>query len=352
MISFVVPAHNEEGCLGRTLEAIHGVGRELGIEYEIVVADDASTDGTGDVARGHGARLVRVEHRQIAATRNSGARAALGERIFFVDADTVVNAKAVAAAIRVMDKGAVGGGAPVWVEGPVPLYVRVIELFGGIGCTLVGFTGGAFMFCTRAAFDATGGFNERVYWAEEGFMTMALRREGRFVVLWERVLTSGRRFRKNSGSELLGGFLKAIVSPVKMVTRRASVEKIWYDSDRTEDERMPSSLGVRISNGIALVVMLILVTGPLWNFVPHSLTPWSSALGKFRFVAAVLLVHAGLLLLPVAAVLLLNLLRQKRWTGILQSVLVITFCTWQGWGAANGVVWVWTEIGISVGSLF
>src|SRR5687768_7122000 len=283
MISFVVPAHNEEACLERTLQAIHASVRQLGMKHEIVVVDDASTDATGEIARTHHARVVRVNHRQIAATRNSGARAAMGDRIFFVDADTVVNSRALAAALRVMDQGAVGGGAPVWVEGPVPLYVRIIEWVGGLGCTLVGFTGGAFMFCTREAFEATGGFNQRVYWAEEGFMTLALRREGKFVVLWQRVLTSGRRFRKTSASVLLAGVLKAIVSPVKMVTHRASVEKIWYDSDRTHDEKMPSSIAVRISNGIALILMLILVTGPLWNFVPRSLTPLSSGLGKVRF---------------------------------------------------------------------
>src|SRR6185503_16812179 len=100
MISFVVPAHNEEACLGRTLRAIHDSTHEIGQPYEIIVADDASTDATGEIAREHGAKVVQVNHRQIAATRNSGARAASGERIFFVDADTVINARVLAAALR------------------------------------------------------------------------------------------------------------------------------------------------------------------------------------------------------------------------------------------------------------
>src|SRR5688572_32987220 len=132
MISFVVPAHNEEACLGRTLDAIHASARAVQIEYEIVVANDASTDSTTNIAESHGAKVVHVNHRQIAATRNSGARTARGARIFFVDADTVINPKTLQAALRVMDRGAVGGGAPVWVEGPVPIYVRVIEWVGGI----------------------------------------------------------------------------------------------------------------------------------------------------------------------------------------------------------------------------
>ena len=103
-ISFVVPAHNEQASLPRTLQAIHDSARPTGQSYEIVVVDDASTDGTAEIARQHGAAVISVHHRQIAATRNSGGRAARGERIFFVDADTKANARAVAAALRPSSK--------------------------------------------------------------------------------------------------------------------------------------------------------------------------------------------------------------------------------------------------------
>jgi len=76
----------------------------VGQPYEIIVVDDASTDATADVARRHNAVVLPVNHRQIAATRNSGARAAHGGRFFFVDADTTVNPRAAAEALRYMDK--------------------------------------------------------------------------------------------------------------------------------------------------------------------------------------------------------------------------------------------------------
>src|SRR5436305_2557137 len=100
MISFIVPAHNEQAQLGRTLQAIHGAGQALGRQYEIIVVDDASADVTSEIARQNNARVVSVNHRQIAATRNSGARAAQGERLFFVDADTTINLRALASALR------------------------------------------------------------------------------------------------------------------------------------------------------------------------------------------------------------------------------------------------------------
>jgi glycosyltransferase involved in cell wall biosynthesis len=234
VISFIVPAHNEQAALGRTLQAIHDAARAVGQPYEITVVDDASTDGTAEVARQHHATVLPVNHRQIAATRNAGGRAARGDRLFFVDADTTINPRAVAEALRYMDQGAVGGGGPVLFDGRVPLYIRLIALLGLIVAKLVGFTGGAFMFCTRAAFAATGGFDERFYWAEEVVFILALKRQGRFIVLWKPVLTSPRRFRTLSGMQWAAFLFRMFFSPFKTFTRRASVEKIWYDS-RTPD---------------------------------------------------------------------------------------------------------------------
>src|ERR1700689_3357768 len=149
MISFIVPAHNEEAGIGRTLEAINDSARVVGQPYEIIVVDDASTDATAEVARRHQAMVLRVNHRQIAATRNSGGRAARGERLFFVDADTTINVRVVASALRWMDKGAMGGGAPARFEGGAPLYAHFLLWWLGLWMRLAGIAGGAFMFCTR-----------------------------------------------------------------------------------------------------------------------------------------------------------------------------------------------------------
>lgn len=67
----------------------------VGAKYEIIVVDDASTDATGAIATEEGARVTRVAYRQISATRNAGAKVARGEILFFVDADTIVNARVV-----------------------------------------------------------------------------------------------------------------------------------------------------------------------------------------------------------------------------------------------------------------
>ncbi len=174
MISFIIPAYNEERLLGATLDALHAAGRALGEPYELVVVDDASTDQTALVAQRHGALLVTVAHRQIAATRNSGAREANGELFIFVDADTIVNAAVVRSAVQALRDGAVGGGAAVQFDEAVPLYARLMMPVFVRFFRAARLAAGCFLFCTRSAFLALGGFDEAFYGAEELVMSRAL----------------------------------------------------------------------------------------------------------------------------------------------------------------------------------
>ena len=49
MISFVIPAHNEELHIGPTLQAVDESAREVGEPFEVIVVDDASTDRTASL---------------------------------------------------------------------------------------------------------------------------------------------------------------------------------------------------------------------------------------------------------------------------------------------------------------
>jgi glycosyltransferase involved in cell wall biosynthesis len=347
MISFIVPAHNEEACLPRTLQAIHEAAGFVGRPYEVIVVNDASTDATAEVAQRNQARVVSVNHRQIAATRNSGGRAASGEHLFFVDADTTINARAVISALRALHNGAAGGGAPTLIgqNEVVPLYIRLIGYLSVAAVKPLGFTGGAFMFCTRDAFRATGGFDERLFWGEEGLFALALKRVGRFVAIWNPVLTSGRRFRRTSALQLLASGLRMITSPIAMLTRRAAVEKIWYDSNRAEDDKAPTSLPARISNGIASLLLLLLLTGPIWNFVPMSVTPLISPQGKIRFLIATFLCHACLIFWLAGMLLFWSLLRRMHWFEWMKLAALCAFAVWQASSATRCVIRIWTVIG-------
>src|SRR5258707_3421339 len=126
MISFIVPAYNEEHELSDTLTAIHAAASGAALPYEIIVVDDASTDATPEIASRVGAKVIPINRRQIAASRNAGARAAQGEYLFFVDADTRINRTHVSGGIAALKGGYTGGSARVAMDGFVPISRRVL----------------------------------------------------------------------------------------------------------------------------------------------------------------------------------------------------------------------------------
>ena len=211
MISFVVPAHDEERLIGATIDAIATSARTLNEPFEIVVVNDASTDDTALIATKGGARVLTVDLRQIAAVRNAGAEATNGEFLVFIDADTLVTPEVLASALRAMRDGAVGGGAMVQWEGPLPFWARPLVTVTRWTMRVGRLAAGCFVFATRPAFEAVGGFDTRLYATEEIALSRALKRIGRFVVLREPVITSGRKLRTYSALEMLR--MLAVLSP-------------------------------------------------------------------------------------------------------------------------------------------
>ncbi len=233
MISFIIPAYNEERLLGQTLGAIREAARSLDEPYEIIVVDDASSDRTSAVAVEGGARVIAVNCRQISATRNAGAKAALGSMFIFVDADTLVSDKAVRAAVTAMRQGAVGGGCAFRFDGRLPLYGRVMASLANPIYRVLKLASGCFLYCTREAFEAVGGFDETLFGAEEAAMSRALRRHGKFVVLRESVTTSGRKLRSFSAREILGTLCHLAIGGSRSLKKREGLE-IWYGERRDE----------------------------------------------------------------------------------------------------------------------
>ena len=239
MLSFIVPAYNEELELAATIAAIRDAAEDrppsakttAGRQYEIIVVDDASTDATAQVARDAGAQVVSISRRQIAAARNAGARVARGEVLFFVDADTRINGEHVAGALASLNAGYAGGSARVLVDGAVPLWGRVfVKTF----CTLyfaARLGAGAFLFTTRQNFEKIGGFNEELFVGEEVYFSLAVRKLGRFRILREPIVTSGRKLRMYSAGKILGNMLSVICGGMRVVQCRDKLD-IWYDGKR------------------------------------------------------------------------------------------------------------------------
>jgi len=100
-LSVVIPVMNGEHDLKRSLRRLRNTPD---LDYELIVVDDGSTDGSALVAEASGARVIRHEmSRGPAAARNTGALAASAPIVFFLDADVGVHPETLARALTRFD---------------------------------------------------------------------------------------------------------------------------------------------------------------------------------------------------------------------------------------------------------
>ena len=195
--SIIIPAFNEEQYLARLLDSID-VARKVysggAAAVEVIVADNDSSDRTAEIAAARGARVVKVEKRRIAAARNGGGHAALGEIVCFIDADSAVHPQTFDAIDGAISCGRyVGGSTGMWLERKsVGLVVTYC-----LGAPLVLLTGmdSGVVFCRREDFETVGGYDEGYMYAEDLLFLMALRRLGK---------TRGQRLTRLPGVRALG----------------------------------------------------------------------------------------------------------------------------------------------------
>jgi glycosyltransferase involved in cell wall biosynthesis len=114
-VSVIIPVRNGEHVLGPQLEAL--AAQQVPVAFEVVIADNGSTDGTAALAESFRDRipLLRVVDASIRpginVARNAGARAALGELLLFCDADDLVQPGWIAAMWQASRTSPALGGA-------------------------------------------------------------------------------------------------------------------------------------------------------------------------------------------------------------------------------------------------
>ena len=178
--SLVIPAYNEERLLGRLLDSIAVARASYGQPeaIEVIVADNLSTDSTKKIAEARGCRVVTVEKRVIGAVRNGGARAARGEILAFIDADSQVHARTFLEIDHTLATGRVVGGATGvtmerWSLGIAVTYLAMVPIV-----VVTGIDTGV-VFCQRRDFETIGGYDESRLVAEDVMFLLAMRRLGK-----------------------------------------------------------------------------------------------------------------------------------------------------------------------------
>src|SRR5881409_388427 len=108
-LSVVIPMYNEEAYVERSVAAARAVLEGMGAEWEIVVVDDASTDGTGALADGlaRSDPRVRVVHnpvnRRLGGALRAGYAAAAKDLVFYTDADLPVDLGELPRAVHLLE---------------------------------------------------------------------------------------------------------------------------------------------------------------------------------------------------------------------------------------------------------
>jgi len=199
---------------------------------ELIVVDNNSTDATAEIARGHGAKVVFEPVNQIARARNTGVRSSVGRYLICVDADTIMPVGVLRSALDNLEEGSCGGGALLALDRPVGAFVRfALHVWNG-SYAKFGYAAGCFIYCRRDAFDAIGGFDERLYAGEEIFFSRRLRAWGRKhglpfrTITDDHVVTSCRKLDSFSVGYLLLVMLMVLLFPFAI--RFRSLCWIWY----------------------------------------------------------------------------------------------------------------------------
>ena len=236
-LSIVIPAWNEARLLPGTLVAVEAAARAVfpaaGIEWEVIVCDNNSTDNTAALARAAGALVIHEPINQIGRARNTGATAAGGDWILFLDADSTPSVAMFAELSgHLRDSRVLYGGAPLEMDTPIPGSGAVVALWHGVA-RLFSWAAGSFLFVRRAAFVSVGGFSPELFAGEELDLSARLRALARhtgrrFVMLESPLITSGRKLHSWGPAYHAKLFWRVISSRGESLKNRKECA-IWYE---------------------------------------------------------------------------------------------------------------------------
>jgi predicted glycoside hydrolase/deacetylase ChbG (UPF0249 family) len=237
--SFVIPAFNEASYLPGLLESIASAGAAYSADpdaVETIVVDNMSTDQTGTIAERGCSRVLREPRRIISAVRNTGAAAARGDVLLFVDADSKIHPETLIAIERALASDAIIGGATGVRMDRRSAGIAVSFALQSLWARITGWDTGV-VFCRRADFDAIGGWDEQVLFGEDvvffrALSRLARQRGQRFVRLrGVKTVTSARKFEQfGQWGWPLANVGVIWLAIIRSPRARRLIERYWYKS--------------------------------------------------------------------------------------------------------------------------
>lgn len=191
-ISIIVPTLNEQECVAETLRSL----QQLDGEKEIIVVDGGSTDETKSIACSQGAQVLTSPTGR-GLQMHAGALKATGDVLWFVHADTTPPTHALHEIETYLEnRSVVGGNFGLVFDGRSRAARQLTAIYPIL--RILGLCyGDSGIFIRREAYDRIGGFRELALF-EDLDLLRRLRRNGRFVHLPCKILTSSRRFEQRN----------------------------------------------------------------------------------------------------------------------------------------------------------
>ena len=193
MISIIIPAHNEENYIRKTL---HSIKQQTNQDYEVVVVTNGCTDKTEEMVKKRVGKKVRhffLSSANVCRARNHGASKANGDILVFLDADTTLAKDSLQIIKQQFTKEHSVGTTRVLPDDSkmkfrVAMWLKNIHNKTGLykGCS------GA-LICRKNAFDAVYGYNAEIVVKEHKELTNKLLTKGKYVCVTTSVTTSMRR---------------------------------------------------------------------------------------------------------------------------------------------------------------
>jgi glycosyltransferase involved in cell wall biosynthesis len=189
LVSIVIPARNEASNIENVVRAIIGQAFD-DMELEVIVVDDGSTDGTAEIARSAGGRVLDLgkqgSGKGCAAARNRGAAIAKGDPLIFLDADCVASDGWLQAILAAHANGATVVGGALELPPGLPATARCDYYCGWYlvhsrrPAGYVPHQPAPSLSVRREAFLSTSGFPELPFYyvGEERILQAELRRKG------------------------------------------------------------------------------------------------------------------------------------------------------------------------------
>ncbi|MDP3734574.1 MAG: glycosyltransferase [Nanoarchaeota archaeon] len=195
-VSIIIPAHNEEKYLSKTL---HSIQQQTNKDYEVLVVVNGCTDTTEEILKNindDAIRVLSLAKPNVSRARNYGAGKAKGEILVFVDADTVVQPDLVEkistnftteyaiASTKVMPDSEE-------VKYKLAMSFKNLYMAKGVykGCSGV-------LICRRDHFDQVAGYDPKIIAGEHRKLISKLQTFGKYRCLDTTATTSMRRFQQ------------------------------------------------------------------------------------------------------------------------------------------------------------